>query len=595
MSARGYAAKHNLLPRTNLLGAWLTKNGLVDSIGESTRPIVKGSGFAGAGSATVTGLLTTDTITATCATGTAPTCGSNGVLTFGADANCWDVRVTRAGVLWASFPGINVGKVFELDASGNNRNLTALTTTTIIERLDGTGTDYCNESGFSERENIFTTSSVFPSGWGLSDGATRSGNQYTLPVAASYFYTTLVAATMNAATHVVLGISGSGPVGAKFKMDIYAVQNGKVYEVMVTIGADGLFNKVYRFDKSDDTTSTTYYMRIGKKLTDGSITLTMLNTLLSVAQTTKMVSTYAKTIVCEGDSITAGYTYPAKLGALLPGSTVHNVATNGHKIADCIASFTTDIAAKNPHDIVLMIGTNNVATAGGQTNEQIVADYNTLVSMCLTVATGTVFLFELLPFGTATYWDATRQATLEAINANINSLLNSLSRVVVIPVYDLFREPGTYNMLSYLRASDGIHVQSPGPALLADLAEIAIANGRVNRQIITGAYAINGRQPAGFQSFTDNSGKVKLNFTIISGTGPADWVVKFSDSPVVRAILGINNAYFDADGVAINVAYADLGNDVYIFEGTKGVVLYSVNMIVKAASTNRAIGHKVSY
>jgi len=33
MSARGYAAKHNLLPRANLRGAWLLKNGLVDSIG----------------------------------------------------------------------------------------------------------------------------------------------------------------------------------------------------------------------------------------------------------------------------------------------------------------------------------------------------------------------------------------------------------------------------------------------------------------------------------------------------------------------------------------------------------------------------------
>jgi len=51
-------------------------------------------------------------------------------------------------VLWAYWPGINVGGAFELDASGNGHHL-YLTTTTIVEALDGTGTNWCNEMGFT--------------------------------------------------------------------------------------------------------------------------------------------------------------------------------------------------------------------------------------------------------------------------------------------------------------------------------------------------------------------------------------------------------------------------------------------------------------
>lgn len=106
---------------------------------------VKGSAFTGAGTGSVTGLLTTDTITA--GGGTAPTCSVNETLTISAD--CWDVYVHRAGVLWAYWPGVAVGKTVELDASGNGHVLTALTTTTITERLDGTGTNAANDSGFN--------------------------------------------------------------------------------------------------------------------------------------------------------------------------------------------------------------------------------------------------------------------------------------------------------------------------------------------------------------------------------------------------------------------------------------------------------------
>lgn len=109
----------------------------------STTPQVKGSAFTGAGTGACTGLLTTDTITSS---GTPPTCSVNGTLTISAD--CWDIEVHRAGVLWASWKGINVGGAFELDASGNGHHL-YLTTTTIVEAVDGSGTNWANERGFT--------------------------------------------------------------------------------------------------------------------------------------------------------------------------------------------------------------------------------------------------------------------------------------------------------------------------------------------------------------------------------------------------------------------------------------------------------------
>ena len=136
---------------TNLL-AWY-KGTIADSLLVAFKPEtnhttqqVKSSGFLAAGSATVTGLLTTDTITASGPS--TLTCSVNGTLTF-PEPDCWDIDVFREGVLWASWKGINVGKDAELDASGNGHHLIGIVGTTITERLDGSGTNYANEAGFT--------------------------------------------------------------------------------------------------------------------------------------------------------------------------------------------------------------------------------------------------------------------------------------------------------------------------------------------------------------------------------------------------------------------------------------------------------------
>ena len=104
---------------------------------------VKSSGFAGEGSATVTGLTTAHTFTAT---GDLPTCTVNGTLTL-PGPDCCDVRAFLDGDLWAYWPGINIGQNMEADRSGNNHHLVGLVGAVITERTDGTGTNYRNETG----------------------------------------------------------------------------------------------------------------------------------------------------------------------------------------------------------------------------------------------------------------------------------------------------------------------------------------------------------------------------------------------------------------------------------------------------------------
>lgn len=137
------------------IAKWLTSYGISEANfmrsaippgAHSTIQQVKGSGFAGAGSATAPGLETTDVLTAT---GTVPTCTLDGVLTF-PGPDCWDIYVHRDGVPWAYWAGVNAGKTYESDSSGNGHVLLNIGGgTTITQRTNGTGTNLVNELGYS--------------------------------------------------------------------------------------------------------------------------------------------------------------------------------------------------------------------------------------------------------------------------------------------------------------------------------------------------------------------------------------------------------------------------------------------------------------
>jgi hypothetical protein len=94
-----------------------------------------------------------------------------------------------------------------------------------------------------------------------------------------------------------------------------------------------------------------------------------------------------------------------------------------------------------------------------------------------------------------------------------------------------------------------------------------------------GAYAYGG------------NGKYYTQLTIVSGTSPADWVVKMPAAPDIITLLGVDSAWYDASGVPKEINFTDVGNDVKIYDGAKGrIVLYSIDMSAEATRIHRIIG-----
>lgn len=87
-------------------------------------------------------------------------------------------------------------------------------------------------------------------------------------------------------------------------------------------------------------------------------------------------------------------------------------------------------------------------------------------------------------------------------------------------------------------------------------------------------------------------GRVKYN---LQGSGPYYW----PSGPEIIAILGVDNAIYDAAGNGIEFATVELAraaldslaDDIYLFAGPKGEALYSVDTSDKADKINRYLGN----
>jgi lysophospholipase L1-like esterase len=571
--------------------AYFKAPNLVDSIGISSRAVVKGSGFFGAGSASVIGLLTAMTFTAD---GDAPTCTVNGTLTF-PGPDCWNIRAYLDGILWAYWPGINVGQTTELDASGNGHHLTVLATTTITERLDGTGTNYCNESGYSEKENLITDSfdlyETITNMWRTANGATEiSPNTFSLADnSSSYLYekSSYTGYAEGDTLKFTAKISGTGTLKLQMRTTNGLYANSAQIPLTTT-------PTEYSIERILGVGDTGTDCRFVKGVADGVATCMIESvsmrkkyglaykeacqtngTKISGRQPKSLKNVMASpgTVVVIGDSL--AYGYAPYLDRLCMGrATITNKGVGGEKSEAVLTRFAadTEIAAK----ILLLVGINDVLS---ELSADIITDNIIAMAQSAILAGKEIILSTLTPIGNYITYTAPMGVVLTAANAAI-SQYGADHGITVIPLYDTMRDGSI--LRTYYDDGSHLHYSPVGYRVAAGLAYNAIYQPTATEADATGGALVN-------------SGSVKLNFTMISGTGPSDWVVKFSDSPLVRSILGINNIYFDVNGVSLEVAYADLGNDVYIFDGKRGVVLYSVNMSALTAQTNRAIGHQESY
>ena len=84
------------------------------------------------------------------------------------------------------------------------------------------------------------------------------------------------------------------------------------------------------------------------------------------------------------------------------------------------------------------------------------------------------------------------------------------------------------------------------------------------------------------------------DISIISGSDQSDWILTLPDSDTVRAILGVDNAFYDASGVPIQMSWVELQEAAalsdYLFAGKRGAALYSVDMSADEALIMRVLG-----
>jgi lysophospholipase L1-like esterase len=495
--------------------AYFKAPNLVDSIGESTvlrssipanaHPTmqqVKGSGFAGAGSATVTGLLTTDTITAT---GDAPTCSVNGTLTL-PGPDCWDVYVHRAGVLWAYWPGINVGQTTELDASGNGHHLTALTTTTITERLDDTGTDYCNDNGFSSKENRLPISNPLKTGdidvitTGIaivSDHISCPGSTGAAEWAYIYPDNDLTTLTVTFKIEAKRVDSGVVVVGASTNPDAdFAIRADST--TISTATSEELADGWYRFTVSRTATDPTFaqygiFKWTGHRQIDlefrNLVVLTGDNTAeytrgLAVSPGRQPVvsqKTYGGTdlIVCAGDSTTVygGYGYPMYLYGQMPNvPPVVNAGVGGNTSAQLLARIP-DILALYPDRVIVLIGVNDSKQSipSATTLSNIASIVSALLAANVAVILGTA-----TPYKNGLSWSEGNQALLSAVRDGIIGTYSEYPGVTVVDTYSAMGDTSDPDALNALYDSgDGTHENEAGAIMLATLFHRALGSATI--------------------------------------------------------------------------------------------------------------------
>jgi len=504
----GLVFKDMIPDLTGTIGELTVLRSSIPANAHATMQQVKGSGFVGAGSATVTGLLTTDTITST---GDVPTCAVDGTLTFGADFDGWDIYVHRAGVLWAYWPGINVGKTIEYDASGNEHHLTALTTTTITERLDGTGTDYINDTGYSMRENLCDAGPVATDEVGVAE-----------TVDGFWTLTHLVSA------HWAIGISSLVLIP-----DDLATRTD--YTVRATLRAlPGQENPVnIGWTESYENQDITIVSGPGtaeKHNGTGAPEITGLSetvdTVVEITRTDFIIGTstvrffiwpgsaYLSGIgsgcliknihLCSGTSSGHGYAPPKTPAARVPARTSNinaqggvicgighsltnaqipylrqyfpdtyciGAGINGNTTAQVLARFNADVVAIDPDVCFMPIGINDILT--GVPVSTMAENIEAIVALA-TAANIDMVLVTISPFGSSEWWSEAGQSATESYNSWLLSY-GSENGITVLDVYPEMVATGTDNLATAYASVDGLHYSDAGYAFAARLVADAIA------------------------------------------------------------------------------------------------------------------------
>jgi lysophospholipase L1-like esterase len=185
-------------------------------------------------------------------------------------------------------------------------------------------------------------------------------------------------------------------------------------------------------------------------------------------------------VVFFGDSITDNWSKPA-YGGFFPGRPYVNRGIGGQTTAQMLLRFRPDVIALAPRAVVILAGTNDVAgNAGPVTVESIEGNLATMAELCRAHGIGVV-LSSLLPVSDDKK-DAQGQAlvrTKERPTATLVALNRwqadyaAANGAIYLDYFSALATPE--NLLKPELTDDGLHPNAAGYAVMAPLAEAAIA------------------------------------------------------------------------------------------------------------------------
>lgn len=204
---------------------------------------------------------------------------------------------------------------------------------------------------------------------------------------------------------------------------------------------------------------------------------------------------YNKTIVCLGDSQTAGANfhnpdptlygkadnpancYESHLQRVLPDWTIINKGVGSNTTAMMVTRFTTDVINQNPSYVIILGGVNDIA--GAVAIGTIEANLTSMYNSALTSGIVPV-LCTLLPWNNGT---SPQRDTLDQLNAWIRDY----ARTNQLPLVDFFKaleDPANLRTMPALLNNDGVHPSQAGYRVMAEAIDINIFQAYRNLKAI---------------------------------------------------------------------------------------------------------------
>lgn len=177
-------------------------------------------------------------------------------------------------------------------------------------------------------------------------------------------------------------------------------------------------------------------------------------------------------IVFLGDSITAGWS--DAMPAFFEGKPYVERGIGGQTTPQMLARFRADVVELEPAAVVILAGTNDIAGNTGPATNKMIQDNLASMAEIATANDIRVILASILPASDYPWSPGLQPAgRIAAINSWIRSYADENGHIYLDYYSALVDDQGG---MQAAYTTDGVHVSAAGYAVMADLAETAIAD-----------------------------------------------------------------------------------------------------------------------